>query len=163
MERKITDVVTDLLTMCVTYKCSNDGRKTRLKKYPYNSQTAWQSGGPTGGYLISYPFAAATAGVAAGTVARPPRRRAIAAGLASGLIGLAMIYALGATWLAVQSNLTPGAAFAAGALPFVPFDVAKVLLATLVAVATAPVVSQVRTRRSDPALKGRGIRWTSGT
>ena len=102
--------------------------------------------GPTGGYLVSYPFAAAVAGLAAGAVAHAARGRAVVSGTALGLLALLVIYALGATWLAVQSNLTPGAALAAGVLPFVPFDVVKVVLAALLAVAVAPQISPTATR-----------------
>jgi biotin transport system substrate-specific component len=94
--------------------------------------------GPTGGYLVSYPFAAAVAGLAAGAVARG---RAVASGTAFGLLALLIIYALGAAWLAVQAGLTPGAALATGVLPFVPFDVVKVVLAALLAAAVAPQIS----------------------
>ena len=104
--------------------------------------------GPTGGYLVSYPFAAAIAGLAAGAVAHAARGRAVASGTALGLLALLVIYALGATWLAVQSNLTPGAALAAGVLPFVPFDVVKVVLAALLAAAVAPQVSPITATRS---------------
>ena len=97
--------------------------------------------GPTGGYLVSYPFAAAVAGFAAGTVARAARGRAVAGGTAFGLLALLIIYALGAAWLAVQAGLTPGAALATGVLPFVPFDVVKVILAALLAAAVAPQIS----------------------
>lgn len=96
--------------------------------------------GPTGGYLLSYPFAAAVAGLAAGAVARATRGRAVAGGTAFGLLALVVIYALGATWLAVQAGLTPGAALATGVLPFVPFDVVKVVLAALLAAAVAPQI-----------------------
>jgi biotin transport system substrate-specific component len=96
--------------------------------------------GPTGGYLISYPLAAAIAGLAAGAVLRAPRSRALISANAFGLVALAVIYAVGATWLALQSNLSPGAALTAGVLPFVPFDVVKVVLAALVAAAAAPQI-----------------------
>ena len=100
--------------------------------------------GPTGGYLVSYPIAAAVAGLAAPAVAGGVRRRALVFGILWGCAGLAVIYALGATWLAVQSGLTPGAALAAGVLPFVPFDVVKVVLAALLAAAVAPQISATR-------------------
>jgi biotin transport system substrate-specific component len=53
--------------------------------------------GPTGGYLISYPVAAAVAGIAAQTVARTSRRRVLLAGFVWGSAGLAVIYVFGAT------------------------------------------------------------------
>ena len=101
--------------------------------------------GPTGGYLISYPIAAAVAGLAAKTVAGDSRRLALWTGFLWGCAGLAIIYALGATWLAVVSGLTPTEAIATGVLPFVIFDLIKVGLAALVAVAAAPAIAPSRT------------------
>jgi len=93
--------------------------------------------GDTGGYLLAYPLAAAVAGLASRATTNAPRGRALAAGFLWGSVALAVIYALGATWLAVLAGLSPAAALAAGVLPFVPFDLVKVGLATLVAVAVA--------------------------
>ena len=101
--------------------------------------------GPTGGYLISYPIAAAVAGLAANTVATAPRVRALLTGFLWGCAGLAVIYAFGATWLAVVSGFSPAKAIAVGILPFIAFDLIKVALATLVAVAAAPAISPPRT------------------
>ena len=50
-------------------------------------------------------------------------------------------YVLGAAWLTVQSRLSAGEAIAAGVIPFVPFDVVKVVLAALLAAAVAPQIS----------------------
>lgn len=100
--------------------------------------------GQTGGYLISYPLAAALAGMAAGTIAEAPRRRGIVAGVLWGCAALAAIYVLGVAWLVVLTGLSPGAAIAAGVLPFVAFDLIKVGLAALVAVAVAPAIAASR-------------------
>lgn len=100
--------------------------------------------GPTGGYLISYPVAAAVAGLAAHTVARASRRRALWTGFLWGCAGLVVIYALGATWLAVVAGLSPAETLATGVLPFVIFDLIKVALAALVAVAAAPAIAPSR-------------------
>jgi biotin transport system substrate-specific component len=101
--------------------------------------------GPTGGYLISYPIAAAVAGIAAKTVARDSRSRALWFGFFWGCAGLAVIYAFGATWLALVSGLTPTEAIVAGVGRFLIFDLIKVGLATLVAVAAAPAIASSRT------------------
>jgi biotin transport system substrate-specific component len=101
--------------------------------------------GPTGGFLISYPIAAAVAGFAARTLARDSRRRALWIGFLWGCAGLAVIYILGTTWLAVVSGLPPTEAIATGVLPFVFFDLIKVGLAALVAVAAAPAIAPPRT------------------
>jgi biotin transport system substrate-specific component len=100
--------------------------------------------GPTGGYLLSYPLAAALAGLAAGTVARASRRRALLAGFLWGCAGLAAIYAVGATWLAAVTGLPPLAALAQGVLPFVPLDLVKTGLAAAVGTAAAPVIAPSR-------------------
>jgi biotin transport system substrate-specific component len=101
--------------------------------------------GPTGGYLISYPIAAAVAGLAAKSVAGDSRSRALWTGFLWGCAGLAVIYALGATWLAIVSGFTPTEALATGVLPFIVFDLIKVGLAALVAVAAAPAIAPSRT------------------
>ena len=101
--------------------------------------------GPKGGYLLSYPLAAALAGLAAGAIVRAPRRRALWAGFLWGCAGLAVIYALGAAWLAVVAGLSPTEALATGVLPFIVFDLIKVALAALVAVAAAPAIAPSRT------------------
>lgn len=100
--------------------------------------------GPTGGYLVSYPFAAAIAGLAAYAAAHALRRRALWISCLWGTAGLAVIYALGATWLAVVTDLPVAAALAQGVLPFVVFDLIKVGLASLVAVAAAPAIAPSR-------------------
>jgi biotin transport system substrate-specific component len=105
--------------------------------------------GPTGGYLVSYPIAAAIAGLAAPTVAHATRRRALWVGSFWGCVGLAVIYAAGAIWLAVVTELPLAVAVAQGVLIFVPFDLIKVALAVLVAVATAPAIAMPDRRRSS--------------
>jgi biotin transport system substrate-specific component len=101
--------------------------------------------GDTGGYLLAYPFAAAVAGLAARAVANDQRRQALLASLLCGCAALVVIYALGATWLSVIAGLSPAAALATGVLPFVVFDLVKVVVAALVAVATAPAIAASRT------------------
>lgn len=100
--------------------------------------------GPSGGYLWSYPLAAAAAGLAAPALARSRRWVALVSGAAAGLLALAVIYAVGTFWLAVQANLAPGAAIAAGVAPFVLFDVVKIAFATVLAMAVAPRIASTR-------------------
>jgi biotin transport system substrate-specific component len=100
--------------------------------------------GPTGGYLVSYPIAAAVAGLAAPAVAGGERRRALFSGFLWGCAGLAVIYALGASWLGAITRLPFGMVLVQGVFIFVPFDLIKVSLATLVAVATAPAITSSR-------------------
>lgn len=100
--------------------------------------------GPTGGYLLSYPIAAAVAGLAAYAAVHSVRRRALATGFMWGVAALTVIYALGAGWLSVVAGLPVAVAVAQGVLPFVVFDLVKVGLATLVAVAAAPAIAASR-------------------
>ena len=101
--------------------------------------------GPTGGYLVSYPLAAAVAGLAAYAAAHSPRRRALTVSSLWGVAALAVIYAIGAGWLSVVTDLPLAVAVVQGVLPFVVFDLVKVVLAALVAVTAAPVIAASRT------------------
>ena len=100
--------------------------------------------GPTGGYLVSYPVAAAVAGLAARAARDASRRRALWTSFVWGCAGLAVIYAFGAIWLSVVTDLPLAVALTQGVLIFVPFDLIKVALATLVAVAAAPAIAPSR-------------------
>jgi len=79
--------------------------------------------GPTGGYLLSYPFAAALVG---GLATRGWDRRPLTM-LAAMLLGSLVVFALGAGWLA--HFVGPAHAFTGGVLPFLPGDMVKALLA----------------------------------
>ena len=79
--------------------------------------------GPTGGYLIAFPFSAALTGVLSerGWDRRP------ATMFAAMLLGSTVIFALG---LAQLSDFVPGGALlASGLLPFIPGDLIKSALA----------------------------------
>jgi biotin transport system substrate-specific component len=104
--------------------------------------------GPMGGYLLSYPLAAAVAGVATRGAANVPRRRALWVSFLWGTVGLAVIYALGAIWLSVVTDLPFAVALAQGDLPFVVFDLIKIAVAALVAVAAAPAILTLRVYKS---------------
>jgi biotin transport system substrate-specific component len=85
--------------------------------------------GPTGGYLVSYPFAAWVVGALA---ERGFDRRYLRSVVAMAA-GLAIIYAFGVSWLAfgarVPQVLGVRAALVAGAAPFFVADVMKIFLA----------------------------------
>jgi len=86
--------------------------------------------GPTGGYLMSYPFAAFVAGWFA---ERGFDRRYITVVLAMGA-GLVVVFACGVAWFGfvVQPSLGIGSALAAGVVPFIVPDLLKLLLAAWV-------------------------------
>jgi biotin transport system substrate-specific component len=85
--------------------------------------------GPTGGYLMSYPFAAYLTGWLA---ERGFDRRYVTAVLAM-ICGLVVVYAGGVGWLMMASTrLGFAAALIAGFYPFVLADLAKLLVASAV-------------------------------
>ena len=79
--------------------------------------------GPTGGYLMSYPFAAFITGYLG---ARGFDRRYLTS-IAAMLAGLVVIFACGVLWLGVLVG--PQAALVSGLYPFIVADLVKVLAA----------------------------------
>lgn len=84
--------------------------------------------GPTGGYLLSYVFAAALVGwlVQRYALDRKPAGAALAMLAAS-----VVIYALGLTWLGLVTGLKGQALLTAGLTPFLVGDALKIGLAAL--------------------------------
>lgn len=83
--------------------------------------------GPTGGYLMSYPFAAFLTGWLA---ERGFDRRYLTAVVAM-MCGLAVVFTGGVSWLMIAGvHLSLSAALAAGFYPFVLPDFAKLLVAS---------------------------------
>jgi biotin transport system substrate-specific component len=85
--------------------------------------------GPTGGYLMSYPFAAFVAGY----LAERGFDRRYATSVLAMAAGLAIVFAAGVAWIAwgiPHAGLST--AIATGLLPFVPADVVKIFLAATV-------------------------------
>ena len=87
--------------------------------------------GPTGGYLLAYPVAAAVVGALA-TRASSSIGRRFAARVAIAIAGMAVLYAGGIAQLAVLTG-SVGQAAALGALPFVGLDLVKSVLAAALA------------------------------
>lgn len=83
--------------------------------------------GPTGGYLMAYPFAAFVCGALA---ERGFDRRYLSA-VATMLAGLALVFAGGVTWLAISVQPAGGfaAALSTGFYPFIVADIGKLLIA----------------------------------
>jgi biotin transport system substrate-specific component len=91
--------------------------------------------GPTGGYLMSYPFAAFLVGY----LAERGLGRRYASSVIAMLIGLAVVYAAGAMWLGLFAHVGSQsaavgirAALAVGVYPFVIADVVKVVAAAAI-------------------------------
>ena len=75
--------------------------------------------GPTGGYLMAFPMAAALTGWIAGREGRVART------VPAFLAGTVVIFALGAAWLSAVTDMGPGALFAAAVQPFLVGAAAK--------------------------------------
>ena len=85
--------------------------------------------GPTGGYLMSYPFAAFVAGYLA---QRGFDRRYLTSVLAMAA-GLAIVFTFGVAWLAFGApHVGVSAAVASGLVPFIPADIIKILIAATI-------------------------------
>lgn len=82
--------------------------------------------GPTGGYLIAFPFAAFAAGYVA---QRFPR---LAGRWAGAMLGMVVIFVGGITQLMIITG-NAGQALALGITPFAAFDILKALVAAVVA------------------------------
>lgn len=83
--------------------------------------------GPTGGYLIGFIPLAIISGL---MIER--KRKSIVLSIIGMLVGTVVLYALGTAWLAYQAGLTFGKALAAGVIPFIPGDLAKIALALII-------------------------------
>ena len=88
--------------------------------------------GPTGGYLCAYPIAACLGGIL-WRLAPRNGRFAFWAFLASLLPSVAVCHLLGVLWLSYVSQMPVKAAFLAGTLPFLPFDLIKCIAVALLA------------------------------
>lgn len=87
--------------------------------------------GPTGGYLWSYPIAAAVIGVIVhgGLELGDPRDAGIVRLVGAMVVGTAVIYALGITGLWIVTSMGLVAAVGAGAGAFIPFEALKIAAA----------------------------------
>jgi len=84
--------------------------------------------GPTGGYLLGFILAA----FVIGSVNRMKKNAGIFWYIFSMVIGMLVIYALGCLQLSFVAKMSFRKALAVGAVPFIPGDVIKILLAAIV-------------------------------
>lgn len=83
--------------------------------------------GPTGGYLIGFIFMALIAGFFIDIFFN--KWYLCFLGM---VIGTAICYCFGTIWLAYQTNMSISAALSVGVIPFIPGDLAKILVATFI-------------------------------
>lgn len=96
--------------------------------------------GPTGGYLIGSIFMAFISGIFIDKFSNK-----IYMCFLGMIIGTIITYLFGAAWLAYVAHLTFNKALAIGVLPFIPGDLIKVIIATLIG-------PQIRKRLIDSGL-----------
>lgn len=100
---------------------------------PHGPGGVLQLFGLTGGYLLSYPFAAAGAGLLYRWLGPGLTRSfpggAFVAAFVSAFFPSLLILAAGATWLAAHTHAPGQAILAQAVVPFLPGDIAKVCLA----------------------------------
>lgn len=83
--------------------------------------------GPTGGYLLSYPFAAALAGSLRQALTRILPR--FSASLLAAAAASTFLLTIGVAWLAISAHLPFLVALSLGALPFLPGQLVKIAAA----------------------------------
>ena len=95
--------------------------------------------GPTGGYIIGYLFAAYLSGFFIDNFEQ--NRLLHFAGM---LLGTAVCYAFGTLLLAHQASMSFSAALLAGVIPFIPGDLAKIVLALVIGPKLRSAVRRIR-------------------
>jgi biotin transport system substrate-specific component len=83
--------------------------------------------GPTGGYIIGFLFMALIAGFFIDKYFA--KWYLCIVGMA---LGTAVCYVFGTLWLSYQAHLTASRAFAVGVIPFIPGDLGKILIASII-------------------------------
>lgn len=98
--------------------------------------------GPTGGYLIGFLFMAVISGIFI-----DKWTNSIVVCVTGMILGSTVCYLFGTVWLSFQGHMSFSAALAAGVLPFLPGDVAKMLIAAIAG-------RQIRKRLRKAGLEG---------
>jgi biotin transport system substrate-specific component len=100
--------------------------------------------GPTGGYLLSYPLAAAVVG----WLAERGWDRRLPLAIAAMLIGNLIIYLIGVPWLGLYKGILGNVSvLMAGVYPFLPGDLFKILIAAGVLPGAWALLRGIRDRR----------------
>ncbi len=81
--------------------------------------------GPTGGYIIAYALMAYIAGIFI------EKSSNIYLHMLGCLLGLIAAYAIGTVWLSAQASMSLRAALFAAVIPFIPFDLVKIVIAVI--------------------------------
>ncbi|HXE58954.1 MAG TPA: biotin transporter BioY [Gemmatimonadales bacterium] len=114
-----------------------------LPVFAGGSAGAWKLLGPTGGYLLAFPVAAAVVGALGprGSVGAAAWR-GIPRAVGAALVGMVIIHAGGVAQLAILTG-DPRAAVTLGTAPFLAVDLVKVVLAGVLIARFAPTTRRV--------------------
>lgn len=93
--------------------------------------------GPTAGYLYSFPAAAWLTGTLA-------VHRQVVVRWVAGLLGVALIYWVGAAWLKLETGMAWDDVWAVGVQPFILADMAKAGVAAALAQGSVPLLRTLR-------------------
>jgi len=107
---------------------------------PHGAGGLLQILGPTGGYLLSYPFAAALTSL----IARRISRSSFSSYAFSAAAGSLLILALGASWFAVVTHQSAGTTLTMTVWPFLPGDALKVCASAAAALAVLKLRNRFR-------------------
>jgi biotin transport system substrate-specific component len=89
--------------------------------------------GPTGGYLWGFLLGAVAGSIARTALERATGRRGVVTDVPAAMVVVIGVYLAGWLQLGAVAHLAPGAAFAAGVLPFIALDAVKGAAAVAVA------------------------------
>lgn len=82
--------------------------------------------GPTGGYLVGFLLVAFLGGLFV-----EKSKRNVLISIAGMIVGTALLYLLGTAWFVIQTGNELGHALSLCVYPFIPFDLGKIVLASL--------------------------------
>lgn len=95
--------------------------------------------GPTGGYILSWPIAA----FVMASILKNRKPNFIVFLLVNIVGAIIIVYIFGITQLSFVAGMSIGKAVAAGAIPFIPGDLIKAIIASYLALKLKPVVSKI--------------------
>ncbi len=96
--------------------------------------------GPTGGYLISFPIVAFITGL----LLEHKSEFKIFHAVGVSIIGLVICYAIGTIQLALAAGLDFTKALSLGVLPFIPFDIIKLVFASIIGIHVKKVLIKAK-------------------
>jgi len=99
--------------------------------------------GPTGGYLVGFIPMIIISGIFFAASKKKGKATCVAITMAGMIIGTAVAYILGTIWFVIQMDCDYAYAFSVCVLPFIPFDLGKMVVANILGHAVRkPLIKQ---------------------